>query len=170
MDIAIIIARVIHILLGVFWVGTMVFNAVFLVPSIRDAGPEGAKVVAGLMRRRLLDITPAAAGLTVLSGLYLYWRVSARFDTAYMRSTKGITYGLGAVVAIAALGLGVRILRPSMQKAAAITQAAATAPAEERERQLATAQALRIRAARIGQVIAWLLGFTAITMAIGRYV
>jgi uncharacterized membrane protein len=169
-DFAIILARLIHILLGVFWAGTLIFNAIFLVPAVRDAGPDGAKVVAGLMRRRLLDITPAAAALTILSGLWLYWRASVGFDSAYMRSPRGITYGIGAVTAITAFGLGVRILRPSMLKAAAITQAVANAPQAERDAQLATAQALRMRAARVGQIVAWLLGFAVAAMAVGRYV
>jgi hypothetical protein len=170
MDIPIIVARLIHIVLGVFWVGTIITNAVFLVPAVRDAGPEGAKVVAALMRRRFVDILPRAGGLTILSGLYLYWRTSVGFDAAYMRSPKGITYGLGAIVAMTALGLGVRILRPAMLNAAALSEAASTAPADKRDAQLAEAQALRMRAARLGEIIAVMLTFTAVTMAIGRYV
>ena len=74
------IARVLHVCLGVFWVGVMVFIAAFLGPALRDAGPDGAKVFGALLRRRMLDIIPVVALLNILSGLYLYWRVSGGFS------------------------------------------------------------------------------------------
>ncbi|MGD8278873.1 MAG: hypothetical protein PVH00_12630 [Gemmatimonadota bacterium] len=170
MDVLLICARVLHVFLGVFWAGTLIFIATFMGPSVRDAGPDGAKVMAGLMRRRFLDIMPAAAVLTVLSGLYLYWRVSGGFEPEWMGSAAGMTYGIGAVAALIALGLGLGILRPAMLKAAALGQSVAGAPPEERDRALAAAQALRARAGAVGQVIAVLLAIAVITMAIARYV
>ena len=162
-------ARVLHVGLGVFWAGTLIFNAAFLLPSMRDAGPEGAKVAAGLMRRRFLDIMPAVAIVTVISGLYMYWRVSGGFASAYMGSPMGITYGMGGAAALVALGFGLGILRPAMVRAAALTQAAAGAESEERDRALKEAQALRLRAGNAGRVVAWLLGAATIAMAIARY-
>ena len=171
MDALFLIARVLHVGLGVFWAGALIFNAAFLIPSVRDAGPDGAKVAAGLMRRRFLDIMPVVAILTVLSGFYLYWRVSAGFSPVYMGSVAGMTYGIGAVAAVIALGLGVGIMRPSMLRAAALSQGAALAASpEERDRGLQTAQALRARAGAFGQGIAWLLAVTVIAMAVARYV
>jgi hypothetical protein len=169
MDFIFLVARILHVASGVFWAGTLVFSAAFLLPSIRDAGPDGAKVSAGLMRRRFLDIMPVVAALTVLSGFYLYWLASAGFSAAYMSSPMGMTYGVGAIAALGALGLGVGILRPAMLRAAALSQAAAGAPPEERERALNAAQALRARAGAAGQVVAWLLGTTTVAMAIARY-
>jgi hypothetical protein len=164
-----LIARLLHVVLGVFWAGTLIFNAVFLVPTIRDAGPEGAKVAAGLMRRRFFDVLPVVAGLTVLSGLWLYWRVSGGFTPAYMRSGPGMSYGLGATAAILAFGLGVGIMRPAMLRAAALSQSAASLAPPEREAQLARAQGLRRRAAATGRAVAGLLLVAAGTMALGRY-
>jgi hypothetical protein len=169
MDHLFLSARVLHVVLGVFWAGTLIFNAAFLLPSIRDAGPEGAKVAAGLMRRRFLDIVPIVAGLTVISGLYLYWRVSAGFESGYMGSPIGITYGLGAVAALVALALGVGILRPAMLRAATLSQAAPGLTPKEAEVALASAQALRARAGGVGRVVAWLLGAATVAMAIARY-
>ena len=170
MDFLFLVARVLHVTLGVFWAGALVFNAAFLFPAMRDAGPDGAKVAAGLMRRRFLNIIPVAALLTVVSGSYLYWVASAGFSAAYMGSPMGMTYGFGAIAALSALGLGLAVLRPSMLRAAALSQAAAGAPPVERDRALAEAQALRARAGAAGQVVAWLLGGTADAMALARYV
>ncbi len=152
--------RGLHILLGVFWAGTLIFSAVFLVPAIRDAGPDGAKVVAGLMRRRFLDVVPVAAALTIASGLWLYWFDSNGFQAPFMRSSMGMMLGVGALAALIAFALGLGIVRPAMLRAAALSQDPT---------QLAAAQALRLRAAGFGRVVAVLLGVATAAMAMARY-
>ncbi len=170
MDLLLITLRLVHIGLGVFWVGTMIFNAFFLMPAMLEAGPDGMKVAAGLARRRFLDILPPVAGLTILSGVWLYWRASLGFQSAYMRSSVGMTYGLGALAALVAFALGIAIMRPSMLKAAALSQAAAAAAPPEREAKLAEAAALRVRGAQTAKFVAVLLIIAVASMAVGRYV
>jgi uncharacterized membrane protein len=169
MDVITLLARLIHVTGGVFWAGTMIFNAAFLLPAMRDAGPDAAKVSAGLIRRRFLDVVPAVAVLTILSGLYLYWQVSARFSPAFMGSAAGIAYGTGMVTSLVALGFGLAIVRPSMLRAAALAQMATTMTGPEAAAAMATAQALRMRAGKAAPVVAWLLFGTAVLMAVARY-
>lgn len=170
MDLPVIVARLLHVGLGVFWAGAIIFNAVYLVPSIRDAGPDGAKVAAGLLQRRFADVMPAVAALTILSGLYLFWRASDGFTPAYLTSPVGLTFGFGAIAAIIGFVFGVGVMRPAMLGAAALSKAAATAAPEQRERMMAQAQALRIRAGGTGKLVAWLLGLSTLAMAVARYV
>ena len=170
MDLVLILMRLLHIVLGVFWAGTLIFQALFLIPAIRDAGPEGAKVAAGLMRRHFFTVLPPVAVLTILSGFWLYWHASLGFQPAYMRSSTGMTYGLGAMAAILAFVLGVTVMRPSMLRAAALAQAAGAAPPHERETKLAQAQVLRARAAQAAGIAALLLALATGAMAVGRYV
>ena len=160
MDIVVVLMRAIHVLCGVFWAGALIFNALFLGPALRDAGPDGAAVGAGLMRRRFLDVMPAVALLTIVSGLWLYWRVSAGFDAAYMGSPTGITLGIGAVAALTAFGIGVGMMRPAMLRAAALAQ----------EGKGPEAQALRMRAGTLGKAVALLLTVAVVAMGIARYV
>ncbi len=170
MNFLLLLMRVLHIALGVFWAGSLIFNAVFLVPAMRDAGPDAAKVMAGLMRRRFLDILPIAAALTILSGVWLYWHDSVGFQADYMRSSGGMTIGVGAAAAIVAFILGVSVMRTAMLRAASIVQALPNSPPQEREARMAEAQALRVRAAKIGRIVAALLTVTVFAMAIARYV
>jgi hypothetical protein len=170
MDVTLILVRLVHIGLGVFWAGSVFFTTLFLAPALRDAGPDGAKVAAGLMRRRLFDVLPIVAGLTIISGLWLYWRASFGFQPAYMGSPVGITFGIGAVAAIVALVIGLVFVRPGMLKAAQLTQSAASAGAGEREAQLAAAQQARVRATSAQQIVTLLLLVAVATMAVGRYV
>jgi len=171
MSIGILIARFLHILFGVFWAGTLIFNAIYLGPAMSEAGPDAAKVMAGIQKRRFMDVMPAVAIITILSGFWLYWRISGGFDPAWSRSPTGITYGIGAVLAIIALGIGVGVLRPTMMRImrTAAEAGQATDPAH-RETLMATLPALRRRSAAAGQAVALLLALTVVCMAVARYV
>jgi hypothetical protein len=124
---ALLIMRLLHIVLGVFWAGTLIFNALFLQPAMRDAGPDAAKVLAGLIRRRFLDIMPLVAFVTILAGLWLYWKDSSGFQASFMGSPFGIMIGLGALTGVVAFAVGLAVLRPAMLRAFALAQAAAAA-------------------------------------------
>ena len=169
MDFTFVLGRVVHVTLGVFWAGTMVFNAVFLFPALRDAGPDGAKVGVGLMKRNFMVTVPVVAILTLLSGLYLLWKASAGFAPAYMGSAPGMAYSIGMLASLVAFGFGVGVVRPSMLKAMELSQGIGTAAAADRDRIIGEAQALRLRAGNAGQVVAWLLGAATVTMAVARY-
>jgi uncharacterized membrane protein len=165
MDPLLLVMRLLHIVSGVFWAGTMIFMAFFLFPSVRDAGPAGGKVVAELTRRRFTEIVPVIAIVAILSGLWLYWRASVGFQPAYMGSRTGMTFGTGGAAAILSLLIGMVIVRPSMKRAAEL--AAAGPPDEARMAQI---QQLRARAGKGGQIVALLLLLAVAAMAVGRYV
>lgn len=165
-----IILRLIHVLGGAFWFGAMVFNAAFLFPAIRDAGPDGGKVVAGVMQRKFAVITPIVAILVILSGLWLLSRASGGFDTLYMKSGAGMAYSIGMAAAIGALIVGLAVTRKAMMRAMALRQSAAQAAPAERDAQLAAAQVSQARAGASGNVVAVLLAISAATMAVARYV
>ena len=170
MNLALITARVLHIFLGVFWAGTMIFNAAFLGPALRDAGPNAGPVMGNLIARRLLDVIPAAAALNLLSGIWLFWHVSSGFSQSFMASSAGRTYGTGAVVALIAFAIGVGVVRPSMRRAAELGKALQTAADTDKQGMMAQLQATRARAGKAGAWVAFLLGGTVVAMAIGRYV
>ena len=151
-----LLARLVHIVVGVFWAGTIFFNAWLLAPALKESGPEGGKVMGALMRRGMTTILPIAGILVILSGFWLYWHASVGFDSAYMRSRPGMVYGLGMIAALLAFLIGVVVVRPAMAKLPAAS------PAD--------AAALRARAATFSALVALLVGITVIAMAVGRYV
>lgn len=169
MDAGFLTARFVHIALGTFWAGAAIFNAVFLAPAVRDAGPDGAKVMAGLLQRNFLHVMPVVAALTVLSGIYLLYLVSGSFSPAYMGSRPGIAFSLGMLAGVVAFGLGIGVMRPAILRAAALGPSLGTAAPADGERLQVELQALRARAAAAGQAVAWLLGLSVLTMAVARY-
>jgi uncharacterized membrane protein len=169
MNLLVVILRLIHVVAGSLWVGFAVFVSYMLGPAIDDAGPGAAGIVPALGRRGMMTLLPLLAVLTVLSGFGLYWKVAAGDFGAFARTGTGIALGCSAVVAIAAYLIGILITRPSMMGAVALLQSMATAPAEQRAQQLATANALRARGARAGKAGSVLLLLAAAGMAVARY-
>lgn len=165
-----IVLRLVHVVGGVLWVGFAVFGAFYLFPSIAETGPEGGKVMAVLQRRGLLTVFPIVALLTVLSGLWLYLRAT-RMAPGFSSSHMGMTLGFGGVCALLALVIGMLVITPSMNRAAATAQQADKAQAhEERQALLGLSTQLRGRAAAAARIAALLLIVAAGLMAIGRYV
>jgi hypothetical protein len=164
MSLLVITLRLLHIVLGAFWVGTLIFFALFLIPSVRDAGPDGAKVMAALQRRRFLDV------VTILSGFWLYWRISGGFSSAWVTSPSGLALGIGGALAIVAFLIGVGIMRPAALRAGALAQQAGALPqGSERSAQLAIVQQLRSRSVTAGRGVAVLLALATALMAVARY-
>ena len=170
MDILLLLARLLHVGLGAFWFGAVMFNTVFLGPALSDIGPDAAKVGAAMIRRKVMVYMPIAAITTILSGLWLYWRVSGGFSPDFMRSGQGQTLGVGALAAIIAVVLGIAIVRPAMEKAGAFGQKAGQASGAEREKLLADAAAARSRSASASVAVAVLLVVAILAMAVARYV
>jgi uncharacterized membrane protein len=165
-----LILRTIHILLGVFWAGTIIFFAIFMLPSLRDLGPDGAKVMGALQKRRYMEIMPAVALLTIITGFWLYWIVSGGFDPAYMGSRSGMLYGVGGVTAVLALLIGVTVIRSAAMRVGAIMQKLPQMPAgAERDALMVEVQRLRQRTGFGSSIVALLLIITVSLMAVTRY-
>lgn len=160
--------RILHIGLGVFWAGTVFFVVLFMEPSVRGAGPAGGAVMAGLVRRRFLDVLPAVGLLTILTGLALYvvwWGGPAAATPA------GMTLGTGGLAAILALLVGWFVMRPAQLAAGRVGAELQTMP-EGPERLAAAAELDRLarRARSAARWVAVLLLLTVLAMAVGRYV
>jgi len=165
-----ILLRLIHILLGVFWVGGTLFVALFLVPSVRALGPAGGPVMQHIVQKRKLPVYLTVAGVfTVLSGFGLYWHDSAGFTNGFMRSAGGMTFGTGAVAALIAVGIGMGVAAPSAKKVGVLGAAIAAAGKPTPE-QAAEMQRLQAKIGKAGGAAAVFLSIATIAMAVARYV
>ena len=170
MDPLVIVLRFVHVVAGALWVGLRGFATFFLQPAIQEAGPDGGKVMAAIQRRGLMTVMPVLALGALISGVWLYIRAGEGMPAEFGRSPVGMAFGLGGLAAIVAWILGIAVMRPSMMKAMALGQSiASSTSAEERERAMAEAQRLRVRAAKAGRVTAYLLLFAVSAMAVARY-
>ena len=165
-----IVLRLLHIVLGAFWVGAVIFVSFWLQPALRDAGPDGMKVMAAIGKRHYMAVAPIAAILTLLSGLTLYWRVSGGMQAVWIGSRMGMTFTAGGAAAIIAFAFGMMILRPSMMRVMALGPAAQQMPeGPPKAAAMTELQRLRRRAGLGGNLVTGLLLFALAAMAVARY-
>jgi uncharacterized membrane protein len=165
-----LVLRLIHILGGIFWVGSLMYTSFFLVPVVRSSPAVAGQVMAGLQRRRLFIVLPIVALLTIASGLRLLMIASAGFSSAYFSTPAGRTYGAGAVAAIVAFLLAVLVSRPAFVHVGKLGASLATTTDEgARQRITAEMQRLNRRATVANGIVVVLLLSTAAGMATARY-
>ena len=164
--------RFTHIVVGVFWVGTIFFVAFYLLPTMRAVGPAAGPVMQELTQVRKLPTALLVAGiLTVLSGLTLYWNASAGFRSKeWLASGTGMTFGLGAVLAIVVLVIGSAVNSPTAKRIGALGASIRAAGAPPTPEQAAQMQALQNRLYNAQRLTAVLLLLATAAMSVARYV
>lgn len=164
-----IILRLVHILGGVYWAGTMFFMVTFLEPTLRSMGPEGGKVMGGLAQRGFMKVLPIVSLLTLVSGLWLLWLLSGGFDPSYMGTSVGMALSTGGGFAIIGWVIGLTIIRPATMRMAQLGPAMAQADDASRGAMAAEMNQLRGRAGTWGRVVFGLLVGAVALMAVARY-
>jgi uncharacterized membrane protein len=164
-----VLLRLLHVGLGVFWAGTLIFTAVLLLPALSDVGPDGAKVMAALQRRGMVQILPIVAIITMITGFWMYIRMAGGTPD-WARSRVGMALGTGGLLAVIAFLIGIVVMRPTVNRITQLSATLAQLPeGPERSERIATVQRLRQRSARTGQIVALLLALTTALMAVARY-
>jgi hypothetical protein len=163
-----VILRLVHILAGIFWVGTVFLLAGFLIPTVRETGRDGGRFIQHLMQQRRLQLfLGSAMGLTILSGLLMYARVVATTQGTWAGTPPGIAFGLGGAAAILGAAAGAIISGGAARRMAALgASVGVTGPSSEQQGEIGRLQA---RMALGTQVAAGLLAVAAGGMAIARY-
>jgi uncharacterized membrane protein len=104
--------RLIHILSGVFWVGSAVFSGFFIFPAVDATGKAGEKFLEYMITQERVSTRLGIAGmLTVLAGGWLYWIDSAGFTSGWVSAGAGRGFGIGGILALIGFvtgGLGSR--------------------------------------------------------------
>ena len=157
-----LVARALHILSGVFWVGAVSLLARFVIPASRARPGDDGALVADLFRfRRLGPALGGAGAVNLVTGLYLYSGFYPRQDWNLASPGPAEAYAIGGILAATALGLGVvqgigmlRRLRRNREQPSDPEMAAELTPQ--------VAVVMRINMA--------LLIIATILMAVGRYV
>jgi uncharacterized membrane protein len=166
----IIVLRLIHVLGGIFWVGSGLFSTIFLAPAMAEAGAAAGAIMGSMQRRRMFVIMPVVALLTILSGLRLMWLRSAGFEAAYFRIGSGMTFAVSGAAAILAFLLGVTLVRPTMGRVAALAATMRSTQDTQQQAQFAAEmKRLQARAGTLQAAATFLIVLAAAGMAVARY-
>lgn len=170
MDWYLIILRVVHILAGVFWVGTAIFFFFFLEPSVRELGNAGEKFMGHLVNKKKMPIViNVTAAVTVLAGILLYWRGSDGFDLDWIMSATGLGFTVGGVAAILAFAAGLVFIKPAVNRMGIIGQAIAMSGGPPTDAQTSEMLQLGAKMALVGRIDLVLLTVAVVAMATARF-
>ncbi len=157
-----LVLRFTHVFFGAMWVGMMAFQTFFLMPSLGEVGPEGGKLMGALMRRRIPVVMSVIALLTIISGMWLFQRMSGGNAAALVATPMGKGFAFGGAAALIAFVYGVIVLRPAMMRSMKLAAAGDPALGPEIQR-------LRARGALGAKIVAGLLFFALAAMSVARY-
>jgi uncharacterized membrane protein len=158
----ILLARAIHILGGVIWVGSTFLLTWVIFPIGARHAAEGAGRWVGMIARKAGPLSGVSALLTILSGIYLML-VMHPGD----RSAGGLVLQAGAVAAVLSFLVGFLLGRPAGRKLLQLTEQQSSTPSPA---DLAEREGLRKRAAISSIATATLLVLAVLAMATFRYV
>ena len=107
MNILLLVLRLVHIFAAIIWGGGAIIMEFFIGRTIKDTGETGQKFAQHLMNTlRMHKFMTVMALSTVLAGSVLYWYDSDGFTSAWMTSSTGIGFGIGAVFGFIAFVFG----------------------------------------------------------------
>jgi hypothetical protein len=163
--------RILHVVLAGIWLGAVFVMTVFLLPAVTQAGSAGAQVLTSVVRRGLVPFMASLGGMTVLSGIYLFWRFTGGFDPVVSASRGGMAFSIGALTGVIALILGGSMVGRSAKKTATLQTKATSLPEGAERAALMTEMAtLRDRMITFSRIVLVLLLISMATMAIGHYI
>lgn len=156
MDFTMLVLRSIHILSGIFWVGTALFFVLFFDSTIKAAGPAGGTVMGRLTLTRFPMVMALSSILTVAIGFIMYWIDSRGFHFDWITSPPGIALTIGSVAGILAFLLGLTVEMPTTNRIAVIQKemkAAGSLPTPSQIEELNVLQERMSVASRWGTVL-----------------
>lgn len=166
MNILVVILRLLHIIAAVIWGGGALIMEFFIGRAIMATGTSGQQFVQHLMNKiRMHRFMTVAALVTVLAGSVLYWLDSDGFSSAWVRSSAGIGFGVGAGFGLIAFVFGA-IFGSSNAKLAEIGAQVQGKPTDE---QLSRIQALQKRIRTVSPIHTYSMILAMIFMATARY-
>ena len=167
-----LVFRIVHIVSGIFWVGSAFFVSVFLEPTIEAVGPAGGPVMSHLMEKRKVGvIITGIAAFTVIGGLFLYWRDWHAYPSfgVWIGFAFGRVLTVGAVCAIIAFFVGSGGIPPTINKMNALGKQMAESGGPPAPEQVAAMKGLQHRLKIIGRVDLALVTIAILSMATARY-
>jgi uncharacterized membrane protein len=165
-----LILRILHIGLGVFWAGSVFSFALFITKAVKASGPEGGKFMQQLGKTGYPIAVMVAAIISILAGVLLIAKLSSGFHATWFTTPYAMVLTTGGVLAIIAFIIGFTVNRPAAARINALGSEIAKAGGPPTAEQLQQLASLRKKLFIGTNVIALLLGLVVLAMSIFRYV
>lgn len=165
-----LVLHVLHIVAGVVWAGGAILMGFFVSPAVMATRPESGRFMQQLAGPGRLPVwMMIASWITVLCGVAMFAPSMGALDPGVMRTPRGMTLSVGALLGLGAFFEGLFVNAPSAGRIGAIGQAIAASgkgPTPEQAQQLQALQGKLARGTARGAV---LLLLTVTLMAAARW-
>ena len=109
----VLVLRLIHIVAGAFWVGSVFTVFLWVQPAAAAVAPDGTRFTYELLHnRRLPLVILASAATTVIAGIWLLVITSNGLDPNVLFDDSRLGYTVGGIVAILTFALGALYVFP----------------------------------------------------------
>jgi hypothetical protein len=157
--------RIIHIVGGVFWVGSAITSFFFIGPAVNATGEAGQKFMGHLINNmKISNRIASAAGATILAGFILF-ALDARAGASWVRSSFATGLSIGAGFALIGFVFGILVGRINK----AMAELGRQIQGKPAAAQLTQMQTLQKRHATYSRISGITLILAVIFMAIARY-
>lgn len=149
--------RVLHVVLGIFWAGTVTYASLILFPQLKALGPAVERpALTAIMRAT--SPTMAACSVTVLgTGIAMIWRAGVA-PSALLATGWGLAMLVALVATLVCLAVGFGVLMPAgmrmLKLGRSIEGRQPTAEESERMERLTRRIAVADRVNALGVVVA----------------
>ena len=158
--------RILHIGAGAFWVGAALSFAFIIKPALKEKDGTGQKFFDYLVTKKRLGTDSAGAGgMAGIAGILLYWHDSQGLTSAWVHSSTGIGFVVGAVFGLIAFIFGILTDR-QLKAMAELREKFGDTPTEEQMSQL---QSLDKQLSTNLYICAGTLSLSVWIMAVARY-
>ena len=166
-----LVLRALHVLLAALWVGSTAFMVFFVMPAFKDTGPAAATMMGAIARKGLNAFMAVLGGITVLTGFYLYWRMTGGFDPALSATHGAMVFGTGGLAGLVSLIIGGAVVGRNMKRMGELGgQASALPEGPERARLMGASNAARDRGITGARLVLGLQMIAVICLAVGHYI
>lgn len=161
--------RILHVVTGVFWAGTVFFLVSFLLPAMGKIGPAAGPLGAEFQDRKVFVKLPIIGLIAIITGFWMYY-LRMQGGGGWAATREAMTLGTGGIAALVALIVGAMVSRPNQDKAMSLGKEAGTmAAGPEKDAKMAMAGVHRATSVMAARIVATLLGITVVAMASARY-
>ena len=166
MNYLVLFLRLVHVLGGIFWVGSALLMNFFIGPTLRATGDAGRQFAGHfLAQTRFTMAMNISVIATIAAGFWLYGIDSQWFTSSWMSSSVGTGFGIGAVFAVIGMTTGF-MNGGNIRKLGRLSAQIQGKPTPEQAAQLA---AIQKQQGWVVPVNTWSLLLAALFMATARY-
>ena len=161
-----LVIRAVHVLLAALWVGSVAFMVFFVLPALKETGPAAAPMMGAIARKGLNGFMGALGGTIVLTGFYLYWRMTGGFDPALSATHGAMVFGTGGIAGLLSVIVGGAVVGRQLKRMGELGGKAMALPeGPERARLLGESHAARDRGITGARLVLGLQMIAVICMA-----